>query len=450
MNWIDERLLNEMKFNHELPELTEICLLLEKLLLFNEKDLERNYLLFSRAELDLLITTINIDIVLLKEQYKLDCKKYTTYDESNFYTMIKPNYKSNRNPNIPLLIATKHLLFSSTSAPAIKIIQNIKKHDFQIICQKIKHCMLVSNIEKKKLYYLDNDYGNKIIEDNYCNGNFPSAKYWRKLYHRRLCIEQYYPQEPFYYFDIRDESFWEYSPYNDYLKSECVDLLPTISLNEYYSFKKRMDDIQLYQTESSSLSPDALLEYLTKFDQLLTASHDIYRLSLNKIIWLNNYGTEYLTYNNPIFLHILFLLLFTSHEDRDAVKLRKAKSSLNIPITNLEHYFFELEKIIKLPSISECIIDKTFYHTVELYKDAHCLFFSNTPSWFKFLILNFDNSHLHAVKLLYYEYYIQRMHLKRTNPYAVLSEIAQQLRLAEEDFDVIYSICIENPLKSLI
>lgn len=444
MNWIDEHILNEIKFEHELPELTEICLLLEKLLLFNEKNHERNYLHFSRSELDLLITSMNIDINLLKEKYKLVCDKYTTYDESNFYTMIKPAYKSKRNPNIPLLFVTRQLLFDSTNdiiPSAVKMIQNINRDSFRIICKKIKHCILVSSIEKKNLYYLDNDYGNNIIEENFSGVNCTLVDHWRKLNRRKLCIEQYYPEESCSHFDMQNDLVFSEPSYEDYLNGECADLLPTISLNEYYSFENRMNTIALYQAELSPLSSNDFFNCFTEFDQLLTPTHDIYELSLNKIIWLYNYGAEYLKHNNPIFLQILFLLLFTSREDREIVKLCDAKSSLNIPTNSLNDYLHETEKIINLPSISECIIDKSFYHTTELYKDVHRLFFLNTPSWFKFLIIKFDNSHLRAAKLLYYESYIQRMHLRRTKSNMILSEIAHQLRLAEEDFDTIFAMC---------
>lgn len=446
MDWIDEHLLKEMKFSNELPELTETCLLLEKLLLATENNPERNYLLFSRAELDLLITTMNIDIGLLKEQYKFICGKYTTYDESNFYTMIKPSYTSNRNPNIPLLITVKQILFNSTNASAIKIIQNIDKQSFYIICKKIKHCMLVSSIEKKNLYYLDNDYGNKIIEDNFRGENCPLVDHWRKLYCRKLCIEQYYPKEPCPHLNVEDDLFFSESPYDDYLKREYSDLLPTLSLNDYYAFETKMSSIDIYHTDMSTLMPDSLYEYLFKFDLLLTPSHDIYKLSFEKLVWLNNHGTKYLTLNNPLFIHILFHLLFTSREDRDTIGFNKAKSSLNIPMESLDDYAFELEKIINFPSIPEYVINKRFYQCTNLYYDVHRLFFLNTPSWFKFLILNFDNSHLRAAKYLYCEFYIQRMHLRRTTENSVLAEIKQQLRLDDKIFATLYSICRDNPL----
>lgn len=445
MDFVDEHLLKEIKFNDELPQHTELCLLLEKLLLTNENIQERNYSLFSRAELVLLIANMNIDIGLLKEQYKLICEKqYITYDESNFQNMTNPSYKSNRNPSTHLLQATKHLLFDSTYdtiSPAAKMIQSIDKKDFHLICRKIKHCMLVANIEKKSLYYLDNNYGNKIIEKSFDGDNCPLVNLWRKLFHRKLYIEQYYPNETCSFYDIPDDLLFSESPYDDYLNEEYADLLPSITLDDYYSFEDKMNNIELYQTQWSSLTPDALLDYFTRFDQLLTASHDIYKLSLNKLIWLNNYGAEYLTHAEPLFLQILFLLLFTSREDRNAVKLNVAKSSLNIPMDSMNRYIQELEKIINLPSMPECVIDKALYHTAKLYDDVHRYFFSCTSSWFKFLVINIDNSHLRAAKLLYYESYIHRMHLKKTNPDTVLSEIAQQLRFTEENFNVLHTIC---------
>ena len=341
-----------------------------------------------------------------------------TFDESNFYKMIR----GSRKPNIHLLNAFVDILLrgylvdSNGQYSMVNPLETfLDNSPISSAYSYIRFCIAVSTIRKEKFQAYEISGGNATIKSLTTN----DLSLITFILNRKIYLSKYI--------------------HCDFISKDDID-----AQDDYYeAVLAELYAPMPWELPMHSLSSFEVFNHLISEVKNLTEVHPFMCDEL--IVWLNMYLNEYYGSHDLYFHQILFLLSFASENALDGYVDFIPSHNLSISSSDIVGYYADIKHILEFPLITDnSPIENSNLrklHHDELNKTCMSL---SLPNWLLFTLCHLTNKQMLTAKYLYITLVLRKRYHRQKDNDSFPSGVLELLRKEIPNIDSLYDICSKH------